>query len=126
MKSRWVEHKGIEIFYVDFSNLAVNQDRFGEELEAVALTVEAQPEVSILGLVDLRNTLLSIAMTLIMKGYAQRMGRHIGKAAVVVNEANIAKKMLLNGIARVGGREVTLFENVEAAKEWLVGDKGSA
>ncbi len=120
MKSQWISYRGVEIFYVDFSNFLLNHAPFEAELEAVSQTVSKQPRATVLGLVDLRNTVLSIAMTVIMKGYARRMGRHIHKAAVIVNEVNATKQSMLSAIARVGGREVVLFDNVETAKEWLV------
>ncbi len=123
MKSRWISYKGEEIFYVDFSNFVLNRDLFKAELEAVSITVVGQPVATILGLVDIRNTVLSMAMTVIIKGYARRMGRHIRKAAVIVDKVTVSKRNILSAIARVGGREVVLFDNVEAAKEWLVDDQ---
>jgi hypothetical protein len=60
-----------------------------------------------------------MAMTEIIKGYARRMGHHIGKAAVIVNKNTGARRYLLNAIARVGSRQVVLFETVEEAKDWL-------
>jgi hypothetical protein len=123
MKSRWIKHKGVEIFYVDFSNFLLDRDPFKVELEAVSLTVRQKPEATVLGLVDIRNTVLSMAMTVVIKGYARRMGRHIRKAAVIVNQVSVSKKNILSAIARVGGREVVLFESVEEAKDWLVDNR---
>lgn len=120
MKSRWINHKGVEIFYVDFSNFLLARDPFKAELDAVSKTVSQQPEKAVRGLVDIRNTALSMAMTVIIKGYARRIGRHIGKAAVIVDKKTESKRSILSGIARVGGREVVLFEDAEEAKNWLV------
>ncbi len=123
MKSRWINHKGVEIFYVDFSNFLLDSDPFKAELEAVSLTVSQKPDETVLGLVDIRNTVLSMAMTVIIKGYARRIGRHIRKAAVIVNKDTDFKRNILSAIARVGGREVVLFENAAEAKDWLVENK---
>jgi hypothetical protein len=120
MKSRWISHKGVEIFYVDFSDFLLSRDLFEAELKAVSKTVSQKPEKSVKGLVDVRNTALSIAITVIIKGYARRIGRYIGKAAVIVDKNTEAKRILLSGIAGAGGREVVLFEDVEEAKDWLV------
>ncbi len=123
MKSRWINHRGAQIFYVDFSNFELDLTPLKTELEEMSLTVIEQPENSILGLVDLRNTVLSMAMARLIKGYAWRLGRHIRKAAVIVNRVTQPRRIILSSITRVGGREVVLFDNVEAAKEWLVDDK---
>lgn len=120
MKSHWIRHRERKIFYVDFSNFLLNREPFKAELEAVSGVVCQEPEATVLGLVDLRNTVLTMAMTEIIKGYARRMGRHINKAAVIVNKNTGARRYLLNAIARVGGRQVVLFETVEEAKDWLV------
>jgi hypothetical protein len=92
------------------------------ELEAVSSTLAQKSEESVIGLVDTRHTVLSMAMTVIIEGYARRIGRHIRKAAVMVDEVSPTKKNLLSAIARVGGRTVVLFDDAEAAKDWLVDD----
>jgi hypothetical protein len=119
MKSHWLDYGSVSIFYVDFSDFALNRSALQEELDAISPIVTNQPANSILGLVDLRKTVLSVAMTLLIQGYAWRLGRHIRKAAVVVDGVNESKKMILSSVARAGGREVILFDNVEEAKEWL-------
>ena len=120
MRSHWVDYGGASIFYVDFSNFGLDRASLQEELDAILPIVTNQPENSILGLVDLRKTVLSVAMTLLIQGYAWRLGRHIRKAAVVVDGVNESKKMILSSVARAGGREVVLFDDVEKAKVWLV------
>jgi putative hemolysin len=119
MKSRWIEHAGKQIFYVDFSNFGVSRTSLEEEVQYVSSVVTQKPERSVLGLVDTRNTVITMAMSILIKGYARRLGRHILKAAVVVNSVNDAKKTVFSSIARAGRRDVVLFDNVEEAKEWL-------
>jgi hypothetical protein len=65
-------------------------------------------------------TVLSVAVTLLIQGYTWRLGRHIRKAAVIVDGVNESKKMILSSVARAGGQEVVLFDSVEEAKEWLL------
>jgi hypothetical protein len=123
VKSRWIDYKGTRIFYVDFSNFRQNRDPLKAELEAMSSVVRQEPESSVLGLVDLRNTFLSTATTLLIQNYAWRLGRHIHNAAVIVDTVNYPKTVIVNSITRVGGKEVVLFDNVEEAKDWLVDDK---
>jgi len=119
MKSRWIDHGGKEIFYVDFSNFGVSRSSLEEEVKAVSSTITQLPERSVLGLVDTRNTVVTMAMSVLIKGYARRLGQHILKAAVIVNTVNDAKQTLFSSIARAGRREVVLFDNIEDAKAWL-------
>jgi hypothetical protein len=122
MKSRWIDHAGKQLFYVDFSNFGVSRASLEEEMKAVSATVTRQPASSILGLVDTRNTVITMAMSVLIKGHARRLGRHIHKAAVIVNSVNDTKQTLFNSIARAGRRDVVLFDNVEEAKAWLTDD----
>lgn len=119
-RSYWIDYGGVSIFYVDFSDCGLNRASLQEELEAIMPIVTDQPENSILGLVDIRNTVLSVAITLLIQGYAWRLGRHIRSAAVIVHSVNESKKMILSSVARAGGREVVLFDSEEKAKEWLI------
>jgi hypothetical protein len=78
---------------------------------------------TLLGLVDIRNTILSKEATALIKGSAPWLGPHIRKAAVVFNKVSGFKRVILSAIARAGGREVVPFDDIEEAKDWLVGDK---
>lgn len=122
MKSRWIDHAGKQIFYVDFSNFGVSRASLEEEVQAVSSTVTGQSERSVLGLVDTRNTVITMAMSVLIKGHARRLGRHIRKAAVVVDSVNDAKRTLFSSIARAGRRDVVLFDNIDDAKAWLADD----
>jgi hypothetical protein len=123
MKSGWIIHRGTAIFYVDFSNRGQDLDALKGEIEAMSSVVEQQPENSVLGLVDIRNTILSKEATALIKGSAPWLGPHIRKAAVVFSKVSGFKRVILSAIARAGGREVVPFDDIEEAKDWLVGDK---
>ena len=108
-----------KFFYVDFSDFGVSRASLEKEVQAVSSAVTQQPENSVLGLVDTRNTVITMAMSVLIKGHARRLGRHIRKAAVIVDTVNDAKKTLFSSIARAGRREVFLFDNIDDAKAWL-------
>jgi hypothetical protein len=123
MKSRWINHRGTQIFYVDFSDFQLNLAPLRAEVEAMSAIVLQQPPNSVLGLVDLRNTVLTMAVAVLITSHARQLGRHIGKAAVIVNKVTDSKRAILSSIARAGGQEVVLFDNLEEARDWLVDDK---
>ena len=123
MKSKWIIHNETQIFNVDFSNLAQNRDALKAELEAITEVVMDQPKNSVLALVDIRNTALTAAMTLVIRRYAWRLGGYIYRAAVVDNSVSHFKMVVLNSVARVGGQEIVLFSNREKAKDWLIKSK---
>jgi hypothetical protein len=66
MKSAWITHKSVDIFYVDLADFHLNRAGLKAELEAVLLALSQTPEESVIGLVDTRHTVLSMAMTVII------------------------------------------------------------
>jgi hypothetical protein len=122
MRSRWIEHGGQRIFCVDLSDLGQDIAKVKVELEAVSDTMSQQPNDSVLGLVDLRNTTLSREVALLIKNAAPRTGSAIRRAAIVLERVTGIRRLILEGALRVARRDVTLFEDIEEAKEWLTRD----
>ncbi len=122
MKSRWIEHQGIPIFYVDFSNFGRDFAPFMVEIEAVLSVLESQPRKSVLCMTDVRNTFVSRAATARFKSSAPHVGPYIRKAAIIVKDVTALKSLIVKSLSWVGGRGALLFSNVEQAKDWLVSD----
>ncbi len=122
MKSRWIKHQGTLIFYIDFSNFGENFVPMRIEIEAVLSILENQPRESALCIADFRGTVVSRAVTALIKGSAPQIGPHVRKAAIILKSATGFKSLIVKSLARVGGRGAILFSDVEQAKDWLVGD----
>lgn len=121
MRSKWLTHKGKQIFYCDYSGLKADVAALQAEAEAVGVELMRQPQGSVLELVDVRDSVGSREAVSFLKGSAARTNSYVRKTAVVGVEGIV--KVLAQAVSRVSGRGLTLFSDTEAAKDWLVADK---
>ncbi|MFH1460257.1 MAG: hypothetical protein ABIG64_07825 [Candidatus Omnitrophota bacterium] len=121
MKSGWIEHKGKKIFmarYNDFNKIEQLEDG---EILFVTQTLIKEPEKSVLLLVDVRNSPGTPRRVDSLKDSALKLKNIIRKTAIV-GVLGI-KKILLNAVITFSGMELHSFEDIEAAKEWLVSEQ---
>jgi hypothetical protein len=111
------------ILYIDFSNFGKDFIALSKEVSAVLSVFEQQPVESVLCLADFRDTDVSRGVTALIKGSAPQIGPHVRKAAIIIEEASGFKSLIVTALARVGGRGAILFDDVEQARDWLVGDE---
>lgn len=122
MQSKWAEHKGKRILQADFANFGQDVDGLAEEMRAVIEIMEQEPEGSVLGLADIRGTVFSKDLVSQLKDVVPQVVGHMVKSAVVVDKLTGFKKVILDAVSRVSGRNATLFESVEEAMDWLVSE----
>ena len=122
MVHRWVEHEGRRILFLDLGSLGQDVDALAEEMRAAAAIIAQEPEDSVLGLADLRGTVLSQDLVGQIKGVVPKVARRMVKAAVVVDKVTGFKKVIIDAVSRLSGRNATMFENVEEAQDWLASD----
>jgi hypothetical protein len=119
VRSKWVIHEGERIFFVDLSGLGRHPDAFREELVEVEAVARQRPEGSILVLTDVRDTILSSEVMDFAKESSARMTKYICKEAIV--GVSGVRQVLLEAVSRFSGRQFATFDDIEAAKDWLVG-----
>lgn len=117
MKSQMIEHKGVRIFYADYSN-------YGRDIAALKTEVDAFDDVieqheGALVLVDIRNTVTSSEVVSLMKESTARTKGHVARTAVV--GVSGIQKVLAQAVARFASEPLVLFNDVEEAKDWLAG-----
>ena len=88
------------------------------ELQKVEEIVCQQSKNSVLVLTDVRNTAISSEILDVFKESAVRTKPHVRKVAVV--GVTGFKKALAQAVTWFSGLEMTLFDDVEQAKDWLV------
>jgi hypothetical protein len=123
MKSKWAEHKGKRILYIDLSNFYGNVPAIEKELtEAVTIIgqdVYTQPLHSVLVLVDLTNTAMTQTTQKLVTERIKDTKEYIAKTAVIGMTG--IRKIFLDFFSRLAGDAATgSFENPEAGLEWLV------
>ncbi|MFH1460258.1 MAG: hypothetical protein ABIG64_07830 [Candidatus Omnitrophota bacterium] len=120
MKSGWIEHKNKKIFFAQFCEFDRDEDAVIAEINFSKKSVYNFPEKSALLLVDVHGTAGTIRVVECLKDTALSVKKIFKKTAVIGVDG--FKKVLLRGIVRFSGMEINSFEDIEAAKEWLIQD----
>ena len=118
---RFIQHKGAEILYIDFSECQVTEI-FPLIAQAKAV-IASRPRQSLLTLTDVTNTQHNDAVNQQMKSYTAHNKPYVKAAAVVGVEG--LKKIVLDTIVLISKRQIQLFDTVEQAKDWLAEQKNA-
>lgn len=120
MRSSWIEHRGKKIFYQDFSRNFFNSDAVRAELMEVQEVVLAEPLNSVLVLSDFRDTNVSSDLLTAMNAASAVTKAHVRRTAVL--GVTGMKRRLADLLTALTGQPLRYFEDMEAAKDWLVED----
>ena len=121
MKSKWIEHKGKRIFYVDCTGFGSDSEALRAEAHAIIELVTQQPENSIRALSNAEGTVGTPENLNILKGIVTRTTRFVRRRAVI--GVSGIRKALLDIINRAtGNKPFASFSDETAAKEWLIED----
>jgi hypothetical protein len=119
MRSKWITYKDHQIFYQDFSGQdLLNSDAIKRELEEVQAVVLKEPPASMLVLSDFRETQIGKDLMDLLIPSSRITKAHIKKTAVV--GVTGTKRFLLNTLIGFTGQQLSLFDKVEQAEEWLI------
>ena len=118
MRSKWIEHKGTKIFYQDFSRQFYNSAAVKAELEEVQKIVLSQPIDSVLVLSDFRDTTVGSDLLSSMNTASNTTKDYVHKTAVL--GVTGMKRKLADLLTALTGQPLKYFDDIEAAKDWLV------
>jgi hypothetical protein len=118
MKSKWLTHKEKRIMYCDYSNFEADQKSLQTEVNAVDEIICQQPENSVLVLADVRGSTTTLEAVETFKNSSARTTHHVRKVAVLGITG--IRKILLDVVSHYSGQEMTIFDDIEKAKDWLV------
>jgi len=117
MRSNWIEHKGKQILYQDFSQNFFNSAAVKAELEEVQKIVVAQPLKSVLVLSDFRDTNVGSDLLSAMNSASAATKSHVYKTAVL--GVTGMKRKLADLLTALTGQPLKYFDDIESAKDWL-------
>ncbi|MGE5376736.1 MAG: STAS/SEC14 domain-containing protein [Bacteroidota bacterium] len=118
MRSTWIEHKNKRIFYQDFSRQFYNSTAVKAELDEVQKVVSAQPRDSVLVLSDFRDTSVGSDLLSSMNAASNATKDYVHKTAVL--GVTGMKRKLADLLTALTGQPLKYFDDLEAAKDWLV------
>jgi len=120
MRSKWIEYRGKQIFYQDFSGLMYDTNALKEELKQVQGVVVSHPKNSLLILSDFRDTNMTNEMMSVLNGASEVTKDHVRKTAVL--GVTGVKRTLADLLTRLTGQQLKYFDSEAVAKDWLVLD----
>jgi len=118
MRSNWIEYRGKQILYQDFSKNFFNSAAVKAELDGVKKIVLAQPLNSVLVLSDFRDTNVGSDLLGAMNSASEATKPHVYKTAVL--GVTGMKRKLADLLTALTGQPLKYFDDIEAAKNWLV------
>ncbi len=121
MRSKWITHRDQQIFIQDFSDhYLTDVEAVKEELAAVQQVVIQQPENSVLVLADFRNTQIDKGLMDMLVASSNLTKSHVKKTAVLGVVGT--KRILGNILIQLTGQQLTFFDDMDTAKDWLIKD----
>lgn len=112
----WIEHKGKRILYMNYAYS--KYDEVAKAIEETKMLVVKEPPVSVLGIVDVRESPFNREISAALKDLAEHNKPYI-KMSVVVGVEGI-KRVIYNGVIKFTGRKnLLLKDTLDEAKEFL-------
>lgn len=124
MKSKWESRAGKRLLVCDFSNFGADAKALSAEIDEVDETILREPKDSVLLLVDLRGTVTSSAVVDVFKNSSARTKGYVRRQAILGLSG--IQKMLAQAVAWFSRETFVLFDDENAAREWLVNEKSEA
>jgi hypothetical protein len=119
MSVNWIEYKEKKLLFIDAANLTNDNVALRANLEAVVALLQKESKNSVLAVADLRNTHLNNNALLALMTNAPLAAPYFRKSALVI-EPNHARRVILDSFGHFIGQLPKRFDNLEAAKDWLV------
>ncbi len=120
MKSGFVTHKGKRVYVANYAHLSPGD--FEQEIKAVTAELCTQPLNSTVCVNDTTGLIATPQVIALFTKSAAQTKPHLRKAAVVGIGFTGARKTLLDLVLKGSGQTAVAFEDLEAAKDWLIKD----
>ena len=112
-----INHKGISIFYMDFSNAKSLNEVITIIDESISF-IRKQPQGSVVALTNLQDMYFNNEVKNTFSTFLAGNKPYIKRSAVF-GMSGLAR-ILFNGLMKITGRDVRSFEKMEDAKNFLV------
>jgi hypothetical protein len=117
MRTRFIEHQGLRIVFMDFSNIEIIDEALAA-IEEARLFVAAQPKVqNLFTLVNVQNSRFDDRVVDALKKLAAHDRPWVAAGAVVGMSA--IQKLVYRVVNTVTGRKLSAFDTLDEARLWL-------
>jgi hypothetical protein len=115
-----IDHKGIQICYMDFSNLKSIQV-IDEIIQNSKIYIQSQPTSSVYCLTNLENIHFNSEVNKMFTEFVKGNKEHVKSSAIC--GLNGLTRIMFNGLMKVTGRDLRSFNTEEDAKDFLASQK---
>jgi hypothetical protein len=115
-KIETIRHKGKEIFVVDMTDATVDEGL--SAIKEATEKISKLPPKSVLLLTDSTRATYNSTTSAAMKDFSKNMTPYIRGSAVV--GADGLKKLLVNAVRVISGRDIRPFDQRSEALDWLI------
>ena len=115
-RAKFIEHKGVQIFFIDFSNCPIEEAH--EVIKASLPQIRGNPEKSVLTMTYTDGGKFDSEIISSLKEFTNGNEPYV-KAAAVVGIKGL-QKIVLDSVSYFSDREFATFDNMDEAKEYLI------
>jgi len=115
-RAQIITHKGINIFYMDFSNLR-SVEEISETIKSSIAYIRNRPQGTVVGLTNIENMFFNNDVKNEFYTFLKDNKPYMKKSAVF-GMSGLAR-ILFNSLMKITGRDVRSFETMEQAKAYL-------
>lgn len=124
MKSRWVMHRGVDIFIADFSHHGSDAAAIAAECDAIRQELHGRPPHSVRSVSYVEGTLANEDIIHHLLELVKETNQYVQKRAVV--GVSGYRRYLLYAFSKVvGDLKFNVFDTLEQALDWLAESKGA-
>lgn len=116
-RTTFIEHAGVRLAYLDFSRIQTPKEALAAIAEAAAV-VQGEPLRSVRTLTNVEGSRFNGEVLEAVKQLTLNNRPHVIAGALVGLSG--LQKVVYTTVMRFSKRNIPVFENLEAAKEWLV------
>lgn len=111
-----ITHRGKDIVFMDFTKLSTLSEIEAVITEGIRL-IRTQPEGSVFTITDITDMYFNTEISEAFKSFTHGNKPYV-KAGAVIGVTGL-KRIMYNGIMKFSGRDLSVFDDVPSAKDWL-------
>lgn len=115
-RAKFIKHDWRQIFLLDFSGCSV--DEAIQAITEASEIIRSQPADSLLILTDVTGARYNLEVVEKLKDFTIANKPYVKASAVIGLDG--LKKIVYNAVMMFSNRKITVFEDIETAKAWLI------
>jgi hypothetical protein len=113
----FIQHKGVQIYYIDFSDLIMLKE-IEEVITESKKFIRSQPAKSMINLANIDGMHFNSQIKDIFIEYVKGNTPYVFQSAIIGVDG--LRRIVMNGVLRLTGRDVRCHESKDQALDWLV------